>query len=516
MRIGLMSSTAFAAALLAGSQQTAHGQAFIQGDLVVSGSTYVGTAAPLAVGSALPNSTGVAAVAGGSYPNVFNNASVDPNFGVTSPIFLRQYSLAGTTGAVLNSAATINITSTGATAVTTSFPSKSELAINLSADGHSLTFIGYSAPSGQLDVSNSNTPGVIDPTNTDIQTPTYRAVVQLDASGNDTVTQVNAYSGNNGRAAILASNGSIYTVGNAGNGGTPQPAGVIAGAGSQIVTPGGPASTTIPGSPQNNTAEDGSFSVTQINPLTGQPYATTADKAGKDNNFRGETIFKNTLYVTKGSGGNGINTVYQVGTAGNLPTASNTAITILPGFNTILAKTNSAFTPFGLFFANASTLYVSDEGDGTIADAGTDPLAGLEKWSLVNGIWQLDYVLQKNLELGVAYTPTNYPSVETDGIRNITGKVNADGTVSLFGVTSTVSTGGDQGADPNELVGITDNLAATTLDPTEQFTILQAAVSGTVLRGVAFAPVPEPRSFAILAGGITAFAFLRRRGRRLI
>ena len=42
------------------------------------------------------------------------------------------------------------------------------------------------------------------------------------------------------------------------------------------------------------------------------------DKPGKDTNFRGITIFNNTLYVAKGSGGNGINTVYQAGTAGTL------------------------------------------------------------------------------------------------------------------------------------------------------------------------------------------------------
>ena len=42
------------------------------------------------------------------------------------------------------------------------------------------------------------------------------------------------------------------------------------------------------------------------------------DKPGKDTNFRGLTIFNNTLYVAKGSGGNGVNTVYQAGTAGTL------------------------------------------------------------------------------------------------------------------------------------------------------------------------------------------------------
>jgi hypothetical protein len=61
----------------------------------------------------------------------------------------------------------------------------------------------------------------------------------------------------------------------------------------------------------------------------------------RDNNFRGETIFNNTLYATRGSGSNGVNTVYQVGTTGVLPTgasAATTAINPLPGFPSFLAN----------------------------------------------------------------------------------------------------------------------------------------------------------------------------------
>ena len=50
----------------------------------------------------------------------------------------------------------------------------------------------------------------------------------------------------------------------------------------------------------------------------------------------------------------------------------------------------------------------------------------------------------------------------TDALRNITGILNANGTVTIYGVTSTVSTNGDPGADPNKLVSITDTLANTT------------------------------------------------------
>ena len=170
----------------------------------------------------------------------------------------------------------------------------------------------------------------------------------------------------------------------------------------------------------------GDFEVAQVG------YAT-ADKAGKDNNFRGLTIFNNTMYVTKGSGGNGINTVYQVGNRRRAPTPEATGgnsralpITILPGFPTSLASgvdqngnpAPIAF-PFGIWFANANTLYVCDEGDGTlvtpavngnVADAATLATAGVQKWSLVSGTWHLDYILQNGLNIGVPYSVPNYPS----------------------------------------------------------------------------------------------------------
>jgi uncharacterized protein (TIGR03437 family) len=68
--------------------------------------------------------------------------------------------------------------------------------------------------------------------------------------------------------------------------------------------------------------------------------------------------------------------------------------------------------------------------------------------------------------------------------------VNSNGTVTIYAVTSTVSANGDQGADPNKLVSITDTLANTTAAgaATETFTTLRTAVAGEVLRGIAFAP----------------------------
>ncbi|HEV3143867.1 MAG TPA: hypothetical protein VGZ47_08295, partial [Gemmataceae bacterium] len=407
--------------------------------------------------------------------NVFNNNIVDGSFGITSPIFLDQITPAGTV---------VNTLAVPVNMVTTSFSSKSELALNVSADGTAITFMAYIAAPNTVDVSNSNTPGVYDPTNP-AGGSYYRAVAQVGANGAIQITPTNSYSGNNGRAAAFA-NGLYYMAGNSNNGGG-TPANVVGSAGVQIATPGQSASTPA--------ANIGSFSIAQVNdPATGMPYP--ADKLGKDNNFRGLTIFNNTLYVTKGSGGNGINTVYQVGNAGSLPTLANAAgapINVLAGFPTTLAKNAGAANPFGLFFANASTLYVADEGDGVVADAATSKIAGLQKWSLTNGKWVMDYVLQNGLNLGQPYSIANYPASlnpATDGLRNIAGIVHTDGTVTIYGITSTVSSNGDQGADPNKLVAITDTISNLTGAgaASEQFTTIKTAAAGEVLRGVSFTP----------------------------
>ena len=481
-----------AAALLSAAAygQTSGFSGFTAGNLVVSRSVYAGDATTVIKGQAMPPvcpstakcGTGVASD-NGAYPsttssnNVWNNDNVDGSFGITAPIFLDQMTPAGTL---------VNSLPVPSSLIVSSFSSKSELALNLSTDGTAITFMGYVAPPNTIDVSNSNTPMVYDPTNP-AGGSYFRAVAQVGANGAIQITKTNAYNGNNGRSAIMA-NGLYYIAGNSNNG-SGTPANVVAAGGVQVATP-GQAATTLP-------TQVGNFSIAQItDPTTGQPYA--ADKLGKDNNYRGITVFNNTLYVTKGSGSNGINTVYQVGAAGTLPTLAAAAaapLAILPGFPTSLAKTATAASdyPFGIWFANATTLYVADEGDGTAADAAGSTTAGLQKWILTSGTWKMAYVLQNGLNLGQPYSVANYPASlnpATDGLRNIAGKVNGDGTVTIWAVTSTVSSNGDQGADPNQLVSIADVLANTTASgaASEKFTIVRTANVGEVLRGVCLAP----------------------------
>lgn len=518
------------------SQHKAHEA--IPGDLVLSRSVYHNKASNVKIGQTLPpgcETTSVGCTKGlvasndGAFPYVFNNVLFDGSFGITSPLFLDEIDPNGKLVGTLELPNSLQHgIGPNSDQLVTSFSSKSEGALNLSTDRQYLTFIDYVAPVDTIDVSNSNTPGAVDPTNP-VGIPYYRAAARVDKFGHFTFTKTNAYSGNNGRAAILNNsdgNYLFYTSGNAGNGANPQPNDIVLGAGAQIFDfAGEPESEQVPGTP----TPVGSFSVTLL--------GAKADKIGKDDNFRGLTIFNNALYYTKGSGSNGVNTVYFLDTTGaacpngvGLPSTSATLPTtpinpdlstlstkglpsnmcILKGFPSVPNKTATVTAyPFGIWFADATTLYVADEGDGYTGGkdfythAAAQTTAGLQKWVFdsVSQSWTLAYTLQKGLELGQRYLIPGLPSdvnletgltwtPATDGLRNITGRVLPNGDAVIYAITSTVSGSGDQGADSNRLVRVTDKLANT--DPTvaakTSFVTLRQAGFAEVLRGISFTP----------------------------
>ena len=137
----------------------------------------------------------------------------------------------------------------------------------------------------------------------------HRTIVSMDAQGTFTFTPTIDYGGNNGRSALLGSNGLYYTVGNANNGnatafGSDAAANgtnpdVTETTGLEVVTPINGATSSV-AIPANNSAE--------VDPLVQYNFTDggKADKPGKDDNYRGITEYGGALYFTKGSGSNGI------------------------------------------------------------------------------------------------------------------------------------------------------------------------------------------------------------------
>ncbi len=501
------------------------------GKLLVTRSHYTGNSTTLTIGQLLPN--GALATADGTYPFMWTNDAPDVSFGVTSPIYMDV--IDKNTGSPVSSS---TLTAKDLTAlikaqlgvdVTTSASSKSELGVTLTPDGKGITFMGYMAPANTLDVSNAETPYHYDPTSPLSNHGNYQhVVVQMDYLGNFKVTPIDSYSGDNTRAVTLApsSDGNSYyfMAGSAGNGAGNNGATMAMYAqstGVQMILPGAGGLTTPVGQPfYKGTALSG----TALSSFLSGGGSTTGyqlgyagqptDKTGKDMNLRALTLnpFNNTFYAAKGSGGSGVDTIYQIG-SGGVPTAANAntqVFTIANGFPT----TSDGHYPFGMWFANATTLYVADEGQPNVPGPGdfaggqftqalpaNNPYAGLQKWTFDGTKWNLQYILSNGLNLGVPYTYTiaNYPTgtnsatgvpwqPANNGLRNITGQVNGDGTVTIYAVTSTVSGETDQGADPNQLVAITDNLAATTLPASESFIVLERADGPDAIRGVSLAP----------------------------
>ena len=276
----------------------------------------------------------------------------------------------------------------------------------------------------------------------------------------------------------------------------------------------------------------GSFDVTQL--------GDAQDKIGKDDNFRGLTMYNNVLYYTKGSGGNGIDTVYFLDTTGNACPSLRYAGVGLPQPGATLPTAPLATTrrrddcrpaeqhvhpqglPDALLCQEGDELPVralvrepddalrgrrrerhdTSRQERDLHAAASRPTPASRNGALVSGSLEArlhacrtgsTWARRTRRRRGrlpdrdqrrdrAPWTPA------TDGLRNLTGQVNRDGTVTIWAVTSTVSGSGDQGADPNKLVSITDDPSASVPRTGESFHTVLAPRYAQVVRGVAFVP----------------------------
>jgi hypothetical protein len=187
-------------------------------------------------------------------------------------------------------------------------------------------------------------------------------------------------------------------------------------------------------------------------------------------------------------------------------------VVLTPGTSNGLSTGKVNLSPENFFFANATTLYVADSGDPKNTKGGSGGDGGLQKWSLVNGSWTLDYTLAKGLNL-----VSSSASSGTSGLYGLTGEivtVSGQQEVELLATSFSLT---DTGA--TFLYGITDTLSATSEPQNESFAEFAAAPADADFKGVSFAPVagvPEPSTWAMMILGFCGLALLAYRRKQKV
>ena len=375
-----------------------------------------------------------------------------------SPITLEEIN--PSTGAIVGTFVlpqqTVTVNGVTEYAVSGEYGSSSEGILQLSGNGKSLTIAGYGVNDTTYNAGGTTVYGnaaLAQSTSLTTQTqytPVARVVANISfdkttgtIATDSTTALYNVYNTNNPRSVATVNGTSFYLGGQGVSGDTTQ--GVF-------------------------NAQDGANAAAAID--------TSADA-------RDVEIVNGQLYVSKDSKQHET----SIGTYGATLPTSATAETVLPGLSGQVTLTaaqengvNNAsvgsavnLSPEQYFYANANTLYVADGGDPKSGGLGD---GGLQKWSLVNGTWQLDYTLASGLNL----SPDTATS-GTSGLIGLTGVVNG-GNVVLYATNETLTDTGQ-----TYLYTITDSLAATTAPTGETFTALVTAGADSNIRGVAFAPV---------------------------
>ena len=306
-----------------------------------------------------------------------NSYTVDPNLGTAITITAASDSSKGTATFTLSSA--VNVPSGAYFTISgmTTSGYNGTFATNAASTTNTIVLTGL--PNSLASCSSGGTPcggsATYDP-----PYPFYdREVALINAGGLVSLTPIdNTNSGDNPRAAITVDENEFYIVGNSDSTTT-----------SPSTGPGNPGLTIGArcGVPENSVSY-------QLGTYTAADRPDESKKKHfKDNNWRGVGIYTDAngnqqLYVSKGSGGNGDDGLFQVSTS--LPACSaaliaslgangngGATITELPGLAfPVTDQTTGAATPilpFGFWFANPTTIYVADEGNPGSYTGGSSP-----------------------------------------------------------------------------------------------------------------------------------------------
>jgi len=463
------------------------------------------------------------------------SASGAPNFALdtASPITLTELQLgAGGTTATGVAQLTLPQTQNGANSpISGEYGSASEGVLQLSANGKYLTIMGYGVNADTFNTAPSTVYGTTalgQTTSLTGQSATTvpRVVALIGANGSvDTTTALTGvFNLNNPRSAATVDGSAFYVSGQGvkgdGTGGV-----FYALKGATTATPIN-ANTTIPSGNPNGLA----------NPLT----ATETRVVEIVNNGGGNTLYVSRDYGASGTPNDATDIRTLTNSTGGLPTSASGLVAnrVIPG-NTNSSGGNTGsidvtnatdngvnharngqapghtgntfvyLSPEQFFFANPYTLYIADSGSPKNgANAAGLGEGGLQKW--VNsapdgsGTWTLEYDMVDGLSL-TAQSNANSGTPTAPGITGLFGLAGED--VNVNGVQEAelfVTTYGLNELSPSALYEATDIIGNTnyTVGDGEAFNLLFSSPTGTLIRGVSFAPIPEPSALAIFGGGL--------------
>ncbi|MBL8748471.1 MAG: hypothetical protein JNK78_04875 [Planctomycetes bacterium] len=255
---------------------------------------------------------------------VGDNTSANSN--AATPVFLDEYTPAGT----LVQSITLPTAASGANhAFSMSGTATSEGQVNVSTNGIYFTLAGYDAAPGTAAIATSAV------------ATNPRVIARVDIFGNiDTSTALtDAYDVTNIRGAVSDDGLRFWTTG---------------------------------ATPASVDPTDGVRFIANIGDTT-----SVRINAGAPNNCRYVSIFHGDLYVTSASGS--VRGVARLGNGG-LPTSTPEPIVLLNGF-----PTSAGPSPYDMFFASPTTIYVADDA--------TNGGGGIKKWELISGTWTNTYNL---------------------------------------------------------------------------------------------------------------------------
>lgn len=448
-----------------------------------------------------------------------------------SPITLDEFGLGtGGTSAAMAGTLTLPQAASGSNwAISGEYGSASEGFLQQSANGQYLTIMGYGVNATTFNTAPTSTYGTAAlGQTTSLTGSTYttvpRVVALIGTNGSvDTSTALTGVFNMNNPRSVATVNGTSFYVSGQGVTGDGTGGVFYATKGATTATPINANTTTPSGS--NNGTQD--------------PALATETRAVEIvNNGQGDTLYVSRDYAAKGSPNDSTDIRTLTNATGGLPTSSSGLVAnrILPSVPSVTGDNTGSIdltaglanginnarigsfvylSPEQFFFANPTTLYIADSGQPKNGNANKAALGegGLQKWTLdtSTGDWTLDYDLVTGLDLvNNANADSNTPTAAgVTGLFGLTGEV-VGNQVELFATSY-----GLNELSPSFLYEITDTLSDTTIGEAagEDFTTLYSAPAGTSIRGVAFAPVPEPASWALLIAGVAGLGVLRRHHR---